>query len=116
MITDVGTEGLQLEESIIRESRKKNIKIYIAFVPNCRFKGLCKRSMPSYEKISGGRIYNLTKAADFDSEKFFNDVIFQVRNENTMYFLGCAIPYIYRYYIKYIYHTFNCATSSSRFY
>ena len=78
MITDVGTEELNLEESIIRESKKKNIKIYIAFVPNCRFKGLCKHSMPSYKRISGGRIYNLTKAADFDSEKFFNDVIFQV--------------------------------------
>ena len=37
MVTDVGTEGLHLEESIIRESRKKNIKIYIAFVPNCQF-------------------------------------------------------------------------------
>ena len=82
MITDVGTEGLHLEESIIRESRKKNIKIYIAFVPNCQFEDLCKHSMPSYKKISEGRIYNLTKAADFDSKKFINDVIFQVRNEN----------------------------------
>ena len=86
MITDVGTEELNLEESIIRESRKKNIKIYIAFVPNCRFEDLCKHSMPSYKKISEGRIYNLTKASDFDSEKFFNDVIFQVRNENTTTF------------------------------
>ena len=85
MITDVGTEGLQLEESIIKESRKKNIKIYIAFVPNCRFKGLCKKSMKSYKKISEGRIYNLTKAADFDSKKFFNDVIYQVRNQNKTF-------------------------------
>ena len=85
MITDVGTEGLQLEESIIKESRKKNIKIYIAFVPNCRFKRLCKKSMKSYERISEERIYNLTKAADFDSKKFFNDVIYQVRNQNTTF-------------------------------
>ena len=86
MITDVGTEGLHLEESIIEESRKKNIKIYIAFVPNCRFKGLCKKSMKSYKSISEGRIYNLTKAADFDSKKFINDVIFQVRNKNEKTF------------------------------
>ena len=59
MITDVGTEGLQLEESIIRESRKKNIKIYIAFVPNCRFKRLCKKSMKSYEKISDQNIVKI---------------------------------------------------------
>ena len=86
MVTDVGTEGLHLEESIIRESRKKNIKIYIAFVPNCQFEDLCKHSMPSYKKISEGRIYNLTKAADFDSKKFINDVIFQVRNKNKKTF------------------------------
>ena len=85
MITDVGTEGLQLEESIIRESRKKNIKIYIAFVPNCQFEDLCKHSMPSYKRISEERIYNLTKAADFDSKKFFNDVIYQVRNQNKTF-------------------------------
>ena len=78
MITDVGTKELDLEKAIIKESTKKNIKIYIAFVPNCLAKDLCNDSMPSYKRISGGRIYNLTKAADFDSEKFFNDVIFQV--------------------------------------
>ena len=88
MVTDVGTEGLHLEESIIRESRTKNIKNYIAFVPNCQFEDLCKHSMPSYKRISEERIYNLTKAADFDSKKFFNDVIFQVRNENKHNFLN----------------------------
>ena len=42
--------------------------------------------MKSYKKISEGRIYNMTKASDFDSEKFFNDVTFQARNENTTTF------------------------------
>ena len=94
MITDVGTKELELEEEIIKESTKKNIKIYIAFVPNCLAKDLCNDSMPSYKKISGGRIYNLSKAEDFDTEKFFKDVIFQVENENKNNYLELAIPII----------------------
>ena len=94
MITDVGTKELELEKEIIKESTKKNIKIYIAFVPNCLAKDLCNDSMPSYKKISGGRIYNLTKAEDFDTEKFFKDVIFQVENENKNNYLELAIPII----------------------
>ena len=94
MITDVGTKELELEREIIKESTKKNIKIYIAFVPNCLAKDLCNESMPSYKKISGGRIYNLTQAEDFDTEKFFKDVIFQVENENKNNYLELAIPII----------------------
>ena len=30
----------------------------------------------------------MTKAAEFDSKKFFNDVIFQARNENKNNFLN----------------------------
>ena len=94
MITDVGTKELELEKEIIKESTKKNIKIYIAFVPNCLAKDLCNDSMPSYKRISGERIYNLTKAEDFDTEKFFKDVIFQVENENKKNYLEFAIPII----------------------
>ena len=76
MITDVGTEGLHLEESIIRESRKRNIKIYIAFVPNCQFEDLCKHSMPSYKKISEGEFLKNIHDNNNNEVIIINDAIY----------------------------------------
>ena len=67
----------ELEEAIKKKSGEKNIKIFIAFSPKCLAKKICSRSMPSYNRVSGGRIFNQT---DFDSEEFFESVVYTVRN------------------------------------
>ena len=77
VVTDAGTHQRELEEAIKKKSREKNIKIFIAFSPKCLAKKLCSRSMPSYNRVSGGRIFNQT---DFDSEEFFESVVYTVRN------------------------------------
>ena len=72
VVTDAGTHQKELEEEIIKKSAEKNIKIFIAFYPKCR---ACERSMPSYYRVSEGRIFN---EADFESEKIFEDVVYTV--------------------------------------
>ena len=93
VITDAGTKQRELAESIQRKaslslfhflaslslSRKafqKNIKIFIGFVPRCEARVVCRRSMPSYNLVSEGRVFNLT---DFNSDQFFKAVVSEVR-------------------------------------
>ena len=77
VITDAGTHHRELEEAIKKKSGEKNIKIFIAFYPKCLATKLCSRSMPSYNRVSEGRIF---QQADFDSEEFFKHVVYTVRN------------------------------------
>lgn len=77
VVTDAGTHQRELEELIKKKSKEKNIKIFIAFYPKCLAKKLCSRSMPSYNRVSEGRIF---QQADFDSEEFFKSVVYMVRN------------------------------------
>ena len=77
VVTDAGTHRRELEEAITKKSKEKNIKIFIAFSPKCLATELCSRSMPSYNRVSEGRIFNQT---DFDSEEFFKSVVYTVRN------------------------------------
>ena len=77
VVTDAGTHQRDLEEAIKKKSKEKNIKIFIAFSPKCLSKKNCSLSMPSYNRVSGGRIFNQT---DFDSEEFFKSVVYTVRH------------------------------------
>ena len=77
VVTDAGTHQRELEEAIKKKSKEKNIKIFIAFSPKCLATELCSESMPSYNRVSEGRIF---QQADFDSEEFFKHVVYTVRN------------------------------------
>ena len=76
VVTDAGTKQHNLEESIRLKCLEKNIKIFIAFSPKCLAPKPCKNSMPVYNRLSEGRIFNRT---DFDHENFFKSVIHTVR-------------------------------------
>merc|ERR1719153_471103 len=58
VVTDAGTKQLKLEKEIRKLSKKKNIKIFFVFAPQCRAK--CKNSLPVYKRLSEGRMFNLT--------------------------------------------------------
>ena len=75
VVTDAGTHKRKLEAKIKKKSAEKNIKIFIAFYPQCWETETCEDSMPSYERVSDGRIFT---EADFDSEKIFEDVVSMV--------------------------------------
>ena len=77
VVTDAGTHQRELEKTIKKKSKEKNIKIFIAFSPKCLATSVCSLSMPSYNRVSEGRIFNQT---DFDSEEFFKSVVYTVRN------------------------------------
>ena len=77
MVTDSGTKQRDLEASIKKKSKEKNIKIFISFSPECRHQRACIHSMPSYDSVSEGRVFNKT---DLNSEKFFKSVVYTVRN------------------------------------
>ena len=75
VVTDAGTHERGLEEAIIKKSKEKNIKIFIVLTPKCQPPKLCSKSMPSYKRVSEGRIFNQTH---FDSEEFFKSVVYTV--------------------------------------
>ena len=75
VVTDAGTHKRKLEAKIKKKSAEKNIKIFIAFYPKCRATEVCMRSIPSYARVSEGRIFD---EADFDSEKIFEHVVHTV--------------------------------------
>merc|ERR1711915_222005 len=77
MVTDSGTKQRDLEASIKKKSKEKNIKIFISFSPECRHQRSCIHSMPSYDSVSEGRVFNKT---DLNSEKFFKSVVYTVKN------------------------------------
>ena len=72
-VTDAGTKQKELEKSIRKKSREKNVKIFFAFSPSCRAQ--CETSMPVYKRLSNGRMLNQT---DFDQESFFKSVLYTV--------------------------------------
>ena len=81
-VTDAGTKMKQQLENVIRKkSREKNVKIIFAFSPYCRAR--CEESMPVYNRLSEGRMFNKT---DFDHKNFFNSVIYTVWNETMIDF------------------------------
>ena len=82
VVTDAGTHQRDLEESIKEKAAAKNIKIFIMFYPRCHSRRFCGESMPAYESVSEGRIFN---GSDFDNENFFESVLNTVRN---IYLLG----------------------------
>jgi len=75
VVTDAGTKMQQLEKSIKKKSEEKNVKIFFAFSPWCQ--ALCADSMPVYNRLSGGRIFNQT---DFERETFFKSVVYTVQH------------------------------------
>ena len=77
VVTDAGTHQRDLEESIKKKATEKNIQIFIAFYPRCVSRRHCRRSMPAYQSVSEGRIFN---QSDFDNENFFKSVLNTVRN------------------------------------
>ena len=81
MVTDAGTKQRDLEESIKEKAAVKNVKIFIAFHPRCRDPVHCSESMPAYESVSEGRIFN----GDFNNELFLESVLNTVRD---IYLLG----------------------------
>ena len=70
VVTDAGTHQRELEETIKKKSKEKNIKIFIAFYPKCMAEKACSESMPSYKRVSEGRIFDQT-----DSKEFFKSVL-----------------------------------------
>ena len=70
VVTDAGTHQRELEEAIKKKSKEKNIKIFIAFFPKCMAEKACSESMPSYKRVSEGRIFDQT-----DSKEFFKSVL-----------------------------------------
>ena len=74
-VTDAGTKQKELEKSIRKKSEEKNVKIFFAFSPSCRAQ--CETSMPVYNRLSDGRMFNQT---DFDRESFFKSVVYTVCN------------------------------------
>ena len=85
VVTDAGTHQRDLEESIKKKAKEKNIQIFIAFYPRCQNRRYCRESMPSYINVSEGRIFN---QSDFDNENFFKSVLNTVRN---IYLLGDVV-------------------------
>ena len=75
VVTDAGTKHRELAKAIKKKSGKKNIKIFIAFSPRCLASELCSLSMPSYNRVSEGRIFNMTA---FNRKKFFESVVYEV--------------------------------------
>ena len=88
VVTDAGTKQRELEETIIKKSTEKNIKIFIAFYPKCWDTEICERSMPSYERVSEMRIFT---EANFDSGKIFEDVVYMV---SRMFYMVRNYPQI----------------------
>ena len=76
-VTDAGTHMKELEKSIQKKSEEKNVKIFFAFSPRCRAQ--CESSMPVYNRLSEGRMFNQT---DFDRESFFKSVVYTVCNHH----------------------------------
>ena len=74
-VTDAGTHKKELESLIRKKSLKKNVKIFFLFSPYCR--AACEDSMPVYNRLSEGRMFNQT---DFDKESFFKSVLYTVWN------------------------------------
>ena len=72
-VTDAGTKQKELEKLIRKKSEEKNVKIFFAFSPICRAQ--CETSMPVYNRLSDGRMFNQT---DFDRESFFKSVLYTV--------------------------------------
>ena len=83
-VTDAGTHKKELERSIRKKSREKNVKIFFAFSPSCQ--ALCEESMPVYNRLSEGRMFNQT---DFDQESFFKSLVFTVCNQKIIFYLIC---------------------------
>ena len=77
VVTDAGSKQLELENSIREKSLKKNVKISFAFSPSCR--ALCDDSLPVYNRLSDGRMFN---RSDFSSESFFKSVVHTVWNNS----------------------------------
>ena len=76
LVTDAGTHQRDLEESIKEKAAAKNIKIFIMFYPRCHSRRHCGESMPAYESVSEGRIFN----GDFNNELFLESVLNTVRH------------------------------------
>ena len=70
-VTDSGTKQKELEKSIRKKSKEKNVKIIFAFSPSCRAD--CETSMPVYKRLSDGRMFNHA-----DRESFFKSVVYMV--------------------------------------
>ena len=77
VVTDAGTKHKSLEESIKEKAAEKNIKIFIAFYPNCQHRRYCQESLPAYTSVSDGRVFNLT---DLDTDNFLDSLLFTVSN------------------------------------
>ena len=102
MVTDSGTKQRDLEASIKKKSKEKNIKIFISFSPECRHQRACIHSMPSYDSVSEGRVFNKT---DLNSEKFFKSVVYTVSNLKKklffwIYLYNIEIFVIFKYLLK----------------
>ena len=80
-VTDAGTKMKELEKSIRKKSREKNVKIFFAFSPSCQ--AHCEESMPVYNRLSEGRMFNQT---DFDQENFLKSLVFTVCNQKNICF------------------------------
>ena len=89
VVTDSGSKQLELEKSIRKKSLEKNLKIYFSFSPSCRAD--CKDSLPVYERISDGRLFN---ESDFTSETFFRTVVSTVCHHSAgfQYTYGSVSP------------------------
>jgi len=74
-VTDAGTKMKELEESIQKKISEKNVKIFFAFSPFCQAK--CSDSIPIYNRLSQGRMFNQT---EFDQEAFFKSVVHTVQH------------------------------------
>ena len=87
-VTDAGTHMKELERSIRKKSREKNVKIMFAFSPYCR--AHCDDSISIYNRLSEGRMFNQT---DFDHDNFIKSVIYTVWNQNIIcLFVFLATP------------------------
>ena len=79
-VTDAGTHMKELERSIRKKSREKNVKIMFAFSPYCR--AHCDESISIYNRLSEGRMFN---QSDFDHDSFIKSVIYTVWKEKIIF-------------------------------
>ena len=97
VVTDAGTHQKKLEKTIKKKSKEKNIKIFFLmdFFSKCMAKKGCSESMPSYQRVSEGRIFDQT-----DSKEFFKSVL------NTVSRIFYTVIRIF-YTVSRIFYTFN---------
>merc|ERR1712088_1042164 len=80
VFTDEPTTQLDLESAVTAEATRKNVKVFFALLGDPG-----QESEQVYERVSEGRVFRANTSAgtlDFDSQSFFDAIIYQVQHTN----------------------------------